>query len=135
VVNANAPIVSKVVSGRVHDVQFGTRPAFWLADNIALQGQFSAQYESNNNIAGYPGFGKSGWLGIFDVGPVIKPKGGYYTRPEIRFFATYALWSNSLKGMTTPIQEGSGGGGGFAAPYNGNTNHGWLFGTQVEWFF
>ncbi|MBV8278119.1 MAG: carbohydrate porin, partial [Verrucomicrobia bacterium] len=135
VVNSNEPIVSKVVSGHVHDVQFGTRPAFWVADNIALQGQFSAQYESNNNIAGYPGFGKAGWLGIFDAGPVIKPKGGYYTKPEIRFFATYALWSNSLKGMTTPIQEGSGGGGGFAAPYNGNTNHGWLFGTQVEWFF
>jgi maltoporin len=135
VVNPNEPIVSKVVSGHVHDVQFGTRPAFWIADNIALQGQFSGQYESNNNIAGYPGFGKSGWLGIFDVGPVIKPKGGYYTKPEIRFFATYAIWSDSLKGMTTPIEEGSGGGGGFAAPYNGNTNHGWLFGTQVEWFF
>jgi maltoporin len=135
VVNPNETIVSKVVSGHVHDVQFGTRPAFWVADNIALQGQFSAQYESNNNISGYPGFGKSGWLGIFDVGPVIKPKGGYYTKPEIRFFATYALWSNSLKGMATPIQEGSGGGGGFAAPYNGNTNHGWLFGTQLEWFF
>jgi maltoporin len=135
VVNASEPIVSKVVSGHVHDVQFGTRPAFWIADNIALQGQFSGQYESNNNIAGYPGFGKSGWLGVFDVGPVIKPKGGYYTKPEIRFFATYALWSDSLKGMTTPIEEGSGGGGGFAAPYNGNTNHGWLFGTQVEWFF
>jgi len=135
VVNANEGIVSKVVSGRVHDFQFGTRPAFWIADNIALQGQFSGQYESNNNIPGFPGFGKSGWLGIFDVGPVIKPKGGYYTKPEIRFFATYADWSNSLKGMATPIEEGSGGGGGFAAPYNGNTNHGWLFGTQVEWFF
>jgi maltoporin len=135
VVNANEAIVSKIVSGRVHDFQFGTRPAVWLADNIAIQGQFSGQYESNNNIAGYPGFGKSGWLGVFDVGPVIKPKGGYYTKPEIRFFATYAVWSDSLKGMTTPIQEGSGGGGGFAAPYNGNTNHGWLFGTQVEWFF
>jgi maltoporin len=135
VVNANESIVSKVVSGHVHDFQFGTRPAFWIADNIALQGQFSGQYESNNNIAGYPGFGKSGWMGIFDVGPVIKPKGGYYTKPEIRFFATYAVWSDSLKGMTTPIQEGSGGGSGFAAPYNGNTNHGWLFGTQVEWFF
>jgi maltoporin len=135
VVNANEGIVSKVVSGRVHDFQFGTRPAFWIADNIALQGQFSGQYESNNNIPGFPGFGKSGWLGVFDVGPVIKPKGGYYTKPEIRFFATYAIWSNSLKGMATPIEEGSGGGGGFAAPYNGNTNHGWLFGTQVEWFF
>jgi maltoporin len=134
-VNPNANVVSKVVSGHVHDVQFGMRPAIWFADNIALQGQFSGQWESNNNISGYPGFGHSGWLGVFDVGPVIKPKGGYYTKPEIRFFATYAIWSDSLKGMATPIQEGSGGGGGFAAPYNGNTNHGWLFGTQVEWFF
>jgi hypothetical protein len=135
VVNANEPITNKIVSGHLHDFQFGTRPAFWVADNIAIQGQFSGQWESNNNIPGYPGFGKSGWLGVFDVGPVIKPKGGYYTKPEIRFFATYAVWSDSLKGMATPIEEGPGGGGGFAAPYNGNTNHGWLFGTQVEWFF
>jgi maltoporin len=136
VVAPNQVVSSKIVSGLTHDVQFGIRPAFWIADNIALQGQFSGQYESNNTSgSGYPGFGKNGWLGVFDVGPVIKPKGGYYTKPEIRFFATYAIWSDSLKGMATPIQEGSGGGGGWAAPYNGNTNHGWLFGTQVEWFF
>jgi maltoporin len=136
VVNPGITPTNKIVSGLTHDVQFGTRPAIWFADNIALQGQFSAQYENNNTSgSGYPGFGKNGWLGVFDVGPVIKPKGGYYTKPEIRFFATYAIWSDSLKGMATPIQEGSGGGGGFAAPYNGNTNHGWLFGTQVEWFF
>jgi hypothetical protein len=117
----------------VHNAQFGTRPAIWFGDNLALQGQFSAQYESNNsNGSGYPGFGKSGWLGVFDVGPVIKPKGGYYTKPEIRFFATYAIWSDSLKGMATPTQEW---GPPFQPPYNGNTNHGWLFGTQVEWFF
>jgi hypothetical protein len=134
-VAGNEPIVNKIVSGHVHDFQIGIRPAFWLMDNIAIQGQFSTQYESNSNITGFPGFGHSGWLGIFDVGPVIKPKGGYYTKPEIRFFATYALWSNSLRGQVTPIQEGSGGGGGFAAPYNGNETHGWLFGTQVEWFF
>jgi maltoporin len=134
VVDPGAATVSKIVSGHVHDVQFGMRPAFWFADNIALQGQFSGQWESNNtNGSGYPGFGKSGWLGVFDVGPVIKPKGGYYTKPEIRFFATYAIWSDSLKGMTTPVQEN--GGSTFMPPYNGNTNHGWLFGTQVEWFF
>jgi maltoporin len=134
VVNPNEPVVSKIVSGHVHDVQFGTRPAIWFSDNIALQGQFGAQWESNNTAgAGYPGFGKSGWLGVFDVGPVIKPKGGYFTKPEIRFFATYAIWSNSLKGMATPLQEN--GDAPWMAPYNGNTNHGWLFGTQVEWFF
>jgi LamB porin len=133
VVNPNQPVVPKVVSGLVHDFQFGARPAIWFADNLALQGQFGAQYESNNtNGTGYPGFGKNGWLGVFDVGPVIKPKGGYYTKPEIRFFATYAVWSDSLKGMATPVQEW---GPPFMGPYNGNSNHGWLFGTQVEWFF
>jgi maltoporin len=135
VVAPNAAFISKVASGHTHWVDFGMRPAVWITDNIAFQGQFAGVYESNttNGAAGFPGFGKSGWLGVFDVGPVIKPKGGYYTRPEIRFFATYSIWSDSLKGLTTPAQES--GGGGYMAPYNGNTNHGWLFGTQVEWYF
>jgi len=47
-------------------------------------------------------------------------------------FATYAIWSDSLRGLTTPQGEF---GTPFMPPYNGNTNHGWLFGTQVEWFF
>jgi sucrose porin len=127
--------VSRIASGRTHWFDIGTRPAVWVADNVAIQGQFSGVYESNdtNGSSGFPGFGKNGWLGVFDVGPVIKPKGGYYTKPEIRFFATYAIWSDSLKGLTTPVQEN--GGGTYMPPYNGNTNHGWLFGTQVEWFF
>jgi maltoporin len=134
VVAPGTAVVNKVVSGHVHDVQFGIRPAFWITDNIAIQGQFSGNYESNNtNGSGFPGFGHSGWLGVFDFGPVIKPKGGYFTKPELRFFATYAVWSNSLRGMVTPTQEN--GGADFMPPYNGNTNHGWLFGTQVEWFF
>jgi hypothetical protein len=134
VVDSRIVSTTKITSGRVHDVQFGMRPAFWIADNIALQGQFSGQWESNtgSNGSGFPGFGHSGWLGIFDFGPVIKPKGGYYTKPEIRFFATYALWSDSLRGLTTPVGEF---GTPFMPPYNGNTTHGWLFGTQVEWFF
>jgi maltoporin len=137
VANPNVPISSKIASGHTHWVEFGTRPAIWIADNIAIQGQFSGTYESNTTggASGFPGFGHSGWLGVFDVGPVIKPKGGYYTRPEIRLFATYAVWSDHLKGVVDPIQEGGGGGGGYAPPYNGNTNHGWLFGTQVEWYF
>jgi maltoporin len=133
-VSPDTPVVNKIVSGHVHDVQFGTRPAIWFADNFAFQGQFSAQYESNNRQgSGYPGFGHSGWLGVFDFGPVLKPKGGYFTKPEFRIFATYAVWSNSLKGMTTPVQEN--GDAPWAPPYNGDTKHGWLFGSQVEWFF
>jgi hypothetical protein len=136
VVNPSEPVVNKIVTGHVHDIDFGIRPAIWLADNIALQGQFAGMWESNqdnSDASGTPGFGaKHGWLGVFDFGPVIKPKGGYYTRPELRYFATYAIWSDSLKGLTTPVGEFS---TPFMPPYNGNTNHGWLFGTQVEWYF
>ena len=46
------------------------------------------------------------------------------------------IWSNSWKGATTPIQEGGDTDGFTPSPYaNGHTNNGWLFGTQVEWFF
>ena len=134
VVSPGAPLVSKVASGHVHNIDFGIRPAVWITDNIAFQGQFSGQYESNIYGSTFPGFGtRHGWMGIFDIGPVIKPKGGYFTRPELRFYATYAIWSDSLKGLTTPVQEN--GGGNFMPPYNGNTTHGWLFGTQLEWYF
>jgi maltoporin len=127
----------KVLPGVTNDLQGGIRPAIWLADNIALQGQASVQYESNDRAPstyGLPASGRPGTLGIFSFGPVIKPKGGYFTRPEFRLFATYAVWTNSLKGVVTPIQE-NGINGQFVGPYDGNTNHGWLFGSQVEWFF
>ena len=127
--------VFKVVSGVTNDIQGGIRPVVWFADNLALEGQAGVQYESNNRVTpGLNGYGKNGTLGIFTISPVIKPKGGYFTRPELRVFATYAVWTNSLKQVVTPIQE-NGTNGNFVPPFNGNTNHGWLFGTQVEWFF
>jgi len=79
-----------------------------------------------NKKPGTNAFGRAGTMGIFSIAPTIKPKGGYFTRPELRLFGTYSIWSNSLKGTTTPIGEG-GNTSGAAPPYNGNTNQGWLF--------
>jgi maltoporin len=113
----------------------GFRPVWWIADNIAIQGQAGFNYV--DNVRGYSGsnaFGNSGEFAVFTIAPTIKPKGGYFTRPEIRLFATYSIWSNSLKGTTTPVGEG-GNTSGAAPPYNGNTNQGWLLGSQLEiWF-
>jgi maltoporin len=123
------------VSGTRNLYNIGIRPIFWISDNIAIQGQAWGSYQDNNRgYAGDSSFGRSGSMGVFTIAPTIKPKGGYFTRPEIRVFATWAIWSDSLKGATTPIQEG-GNFGPSIAPYNGNTNQGWLFGTQLEWFF
>jgi maltoporin len=116
-----------VASGSRNIVTVGIRPVYWISDNIAIQGVAAGSYEDNTrNSSGTPAFGKSGQSGIFTIAPTIKPKGGFFTRPEIRLFATYAVWSNSLKGTTA-----SGGN----PPYNGNTNQGWLIGSQMEiWF-
>jgi maltoporin len=67
-------------------------------------------------------FGHSGNMGIFTIAPTIKPKGGFFTRPEFRMFATYAIWSKSLEGSIGTTQ------------YT-NNDQGWLFGVQTEWFF
>jgi maltoporin len=120
----------------------GIRPVVWLTDNIALQGQIFGSYQ--DNVRGFQqtlttqptAFGRSGSMGVFTIAPTIKPKGGFFTRPELRVFATYAIWSDSLKGATTSIGEGGNTGGVSTAPYaSAKYNDGWLFGTQVEWFF
>jgi maltoporin len=112
----------------------GIRPYYWIADNIAIGGQAFGSYQ--DNVRGFEGttaYGRSGSMGVFTIAPVIKPKGGYFTRPELRVFATYAIWSDSLRGATTSVQEGNNTGGFSPAPY-AKANDGWLFGTQVEWF-
>jgi maltoporin len=112
----------------------GIRPYYWISDNIAIGGQAYGSYQ--DNVRGFEGtsaYGRSGSMGVFTIAPVIKPKGGYFTRPELRFFATYAVWSDSLRGATTAVQEGQNTGGFSPAPY-AKSNDGWLIGTQVEWF-
>jgi maltoporin len=121
----------------------GVRPVFWILDNFAIQGQ--AGYNYVDNVRGYSGsnaFGRGGGIGVFSIAPTIKPRGGYFTRPEIRLFATYSIWSNSLRGSTTPMGEGANfgvtsdysGSNPSVPPYN-RSNQGWLLGTQAEIFF
>ena len=117
----------KIASGSRNIVTVGVRPVYWISDNIAIQGAAAFSYIDNvRNSTGTAAYGRSGQTGIFTIAPTIKPKGGFFTRPEIRLFATYAVWSNSLKGTTAS---------GNNPPYNGNTNQGWLIGSQMEiWF-
>src|SRR6516165_8554349 len=107
-------------------VSGGIRPVVWLTDSIAIQGVASGAYIDRVRVQTGDAFGRSGSYGIFTIAPTIKPKGGFFTRPEIRLFATYAIWSDSLKGSSI----------GGSVPYTQrNVKEGWLFGSQVEiWF-
>ena len=151
-------LVHKNAPGTRNMFQVGCRPVIWIADNIAIQCQAYGVW--GDNVRGfqantYPAFGgtnglpiphpgtlsptafnRSGEMGVFTIAPTIKPKGGFFTRPELRVFGTYSVWSNSWKGATTPIQEGGNTGGFTPSPYaNAHANQGWIIGTQVEWYF
>ena len=122
----------QTTGGASYVVGGGIRPIFWVSDWLAIQGQAGIEYVHNNRPGGQAlnpngtvrndSFGKSGALGVFTIAPTIKPKGNWWTRPEFRVFATYAIWDKSLRGAIggTPYQ---------------NADQGWVFGTQVEAFF
>jgi maltoporin len=128
----------RTIGGSRNTVGAGIRPVFWVNDWFAIQGQAGWEWTSRDRSSsistfqpGGPGhatiptndtFGRSGSMGIFTIAPTIKPKGGFFTRPEFRAYATYAIWSNGLKGSIGGTQ------------YQ-NNDQGWVFGVQTEWFF
>jgi maltoporin len=117
------------INGERNIVAVGTRPVWWLSDTFAIQGQFVGYYgDDNRGNSGTHSFGRSGEMGVFTIAPTFKPKGHFFTRPEIRLFATFSAWSDSWKGTTT---QGD-------APYTNSLNpkngpnYGWMFGSQSE---
>jgi maltoporin len=105
-----------------HLVSAGIRPYYWLWGPFAIQGAAAFAYISNNRDITSPTIGEGGALGIFTIAPTIKPRGGFFTRPEIRAYATFAVWSDELQGAI----------GG--TPY-ANKNYGFVFGVQAETWF
>ena len=117
VVNGNV----QVPGGDNHLFSAGIRPYLWLWGPFAIQAAAAYAYLSNDRRNG-AGFGDGGSLGIITIAPTIKPRGGFFTRPELRAFATFSVWSDEYKGAI----------GG--APY-AEKNYGWLFGVQAETWF
>jgi len=122
----------RTTGGSRNTVGAGIRPVVWVNDWFAIQGQAGWEYTDRdrksslatdaNGLITNDTFGRSGNMGIFTIAPTIKPKGGFFTRPEFRAFATYAIWSRSFEGAIGGTQ------------YQDN-NQGWVFGVQTEWFF
>ena len=115
-VDGNGSISS--ASPYLHLFTAGIRPVYWIWGPFAIQGSFGYSYLSNNRRTG-AAFGDGGSLGVFSIAPTIKPRGGFFTRPELRLYATDAVWSDSLKGS-------------IGSPYYANNNDGWNFGIQAE---
>lgn len=69
----------------------------------------------------------------FTVAPTWSPKGpGFWDRPEIRFYYTYAWWNDVAQRAADAIAEGSA--LSTTGPFEG-ANHGSNFGAQVEYWW
>ena len=104
--------------GETHLFSAGIRPVYWLWGPFAIQAAAAYAYLSNKRTTG-AGFGDGGSLGIITIAPTIKPRGGFFTRPELRAFATFAVWSDEYQGA-------------IGTPAYARENYGWMFGVQAE---
>lgn len=73
----------------------GIRPMHQITTNFAMQYEVGYEYMNDENKAGSE---TKGGLTKLTVAPTLTFETGYWTRPQIRLFATYASWSEGLMG-------------------------------------
>jgi len=102
---------------------YGARPVYHFSDYFKLQGEVGI-----NTVK--PDGRSTAKLGKITIAPTLVAGRGFWARPELRFFYTYAKWNSQARDGVF----GPGGGtvaGGTAGPFGTSTN-GSSYGLQVE---
>lgn len=100
-----------------HLYSAGIRPIYFFTDHIALNLEAGLDLVDEIRWTAKPGDWAS--LTKFTIAPALRRGRGFYDRPELRLYATYATWSDNAKGL-------------IGAPGYANTQAGWNFGVQAE---
>jgi maltoporin len=96
----------------------GIRPVWHMGDYFKIQAELG-----RNNIK--PQGGDTRTLDKLTIAPTLVAGRGFWTRPELRFFYTYAKWNNAARDQWGGVAGGTGG------PFGTGTN-GSSYGFQVE---
>jgi maltoporin len=94
-------------------ISFGARPQYFFTDHLSVA--FEAGLDRTRGGNGQ----YDGWLRKFTIAPQIGAGRGFFSRPVLRVFVTYASWSNGLRGYVGGI------------PFRDQTS-GITFGVQTE---
>jgi maltoporin len=94
-------------------VSFGARPLLKLTDHFSLAIEGGFDYTKSDRGV------YEGWLRKITVAPQIGAARGFFSRPVLRLFVTYANWSGGFRGLVGGV------------PYANATN-GFTFGVQAE---
>ncbi len=95
----------------------GARGSYYVNDHLRLTLEYTYEYIDNREIAA------AGHLNRVTFTPELSLKKGYYSRPVLRPFVSYALWSDDLRGhIANSIID---------SPY-GDRTRGFTYGLQAE---
>lgn len=110
----------KLPSGNETWTAFGLRPVYALHENFKLQ------FEATHGRVSPAGGGTAQQLTKFTFAPAITSGKGYWSRPELRAFVTYAKWNKAAQAAASAGSTLSSTG-----VFGGSTN-GTSYGFQVE---
>jgi maltoporin len=103
----------------------GGRPVFHITDYFKIQGELGYNRIKANNQT------DAATLSKFTIAPTIVAGRGFWARPELRFFYTYAKWNDKARDGAFGACASCGVAGGPAGPFGTSTN-GSTYGFQVE---
>ncbi|MEI6892865.1 MAG: carbohydrate porin [Pontiella sp.] len=93
-------------------ISVGIRPVYHFNDFFSLAFEAGADYTHQKDEL-------EGVVGKFTLAPQLQPAATYFSRPSIRAFCTYAVWSDGFKGAV-------------ASTGYGNETQGLSLGLQME---
>jgi maltoporin len=90
----------------------GLRPSYHLSRYLSIVGEFGFDYTSQSDAI-------EGFLLKMTIAPQLSPLNKILSRPAIRVYFTYAIWSDDFTGLV-------------ATSSFPDQNHGLSFGIQME---
>ena len=94
-------------------VSGGVRPIWFLSDAMNIAMEFGVDWVSDTAT------GPGGTLGKITLAPEVSLGDQFFSRPVLRAFVTYSLWSDGLQGQ-------------IAGPEYSSQTSGWSWGVQME---
>jgi len=104
-------------------LSFGVRPVWHINDYFKLQAEYG--HDEVKPTSGDSTNRQTRKLDKFTIAPTIVAGRGFWARPEIRAFYTYAKWNDAARNLWGGVAGGTG--GRFGSDTNGST-----IGFQVE---
>jgi maltoporin len=105
-------------TGKTTWTTIGGRPSYAFTDNFKLQGELGVSQVKSDTTPG------TARLTKLTIAPTIALSRDFWSRPELRLFATYGKWNDAAIPMVNAFNN--------SGPVYGKDTNGFSYGVQLE---